>query len=334
MKNIFPELKGNSIIKDIIGKNIKSGYTNHAYVFEGPAGSGRHTAVMSIIKSYLCENKNDSTVPLPCMKCKSCIKISKGLWSDIEIISNNDKLSIGIQKIRDIKKNLYISPNDGDFKFYIIENAELMTEEAQNALLLSLEEPPEFVVFFLICENSAKLLETIKSRALIFRMQLFTNKELYDFLNSGIKGSKSENEISEICSASNGTLGQAYALLHDTSIIKQGNENIIKSLLNIFQNNRLELIKETQNISYSKEEASLLFIKMEMCIRDIIAVKQAGKSAPLLFFFSPEDIPREMISVSLRKLINLCQNIEKAIYDISYNVNIKATVLSVFTDNL
>ena len=134
MRNIFPLLSGNEKLKALLGAHIAEGKLSHAYIFEGDDGSGKMTCALSAAASLACEKRNDALSPLPCGKCASCRKIF-GLFSpDVHIVSPKEKKSIGVDAIRDITSSLYISPNENDYCVYIIDDAHLMTAQAQNAL--------------------------------------------------------------------------------------------------------------------------------------------------------------------------------------------------------
>ena len=206
-------LYGNSRIKEIFSGSSVS----HAYILEGPKGSGKHTAALEIIASLVCFTRNDSEspLPLPCHECPACKKIFNNHYVDIIYIDNNDKTTLGVDQIRKIKDTLYTSPNEGSKKFYIIENAHLMTDEAQNALLLSLEEPPSFVMFFLLCESSDNLLDTIKSRAHIIKMELFKEEDIVSYVTERYGSSYDENMIKKASQNSFGTIGRTISYLEN-----------------------------------------------------------------------------------------------------------------------
>ena len=151
---IFPQLIGNSRIKNILGGDIARGTMGHAYILVGPAGSGKHTAALSIASALACEYRKDGKNPLPCGKCLACRKIAEGVSPDVSFIRRaEDRATLGVSIIRELREDLYIAPNENEKKVYIIEEADRMTDEAQNALLLSLESPPPYVVFLLLTQN-------------------------------------------------------------------------------------------------------------------------------------------------------------------------------------
>ena len=112
----------------------------------------------------LCEHRDDASHPLPCGKCPVCRKIAGGISVDVMTVSNGDHATIGVEAIRQIRQTLYVAPNDGDKKIYIIEKADTLNIQSQNALLKTLEEPPEHVVFILATTEPQKLPATILSR--------------------------------------------------------------------------------------------------------------------------------------------------------------------------
>ena len=168
----FPGIKGNDALRARLARDIISGSgLAHAYVIEGRPGSGRRTMAKNIAAALCCERAG-SGLPLPCGECPACRKIFAGISPDVITVTREDgKASIGIDTIRDLRTDVHVMPNELDSKIYIIEDADTMTAQAQNALLLTLEEPPAYLVFLLIAENSRNMLETIRSRAPSLRMQ-------------------------------------------------------------------------------------------------------------------------------------------------------------------
>ena len=184
MREIFKGLFGNERLKEHLGGAIACGAASHAYIFEGPAGTGKRTLAKLAAAALSCENRSDPSYPLPCGVCPVCKRILKGISSDVFTVSKEDKATIGVGRIREIRENLYVTPNDSDRKIYVIEEADKMTTQAQNALLISLEEPPRFVTFFLLTENASKLLDTVRSRAVTLRMEVFGEDGIKKYLSS------------------------------------------------------------------------------------------------------------------------------------------------------
>ena len=161
------DIKKNIIAKTIIENSLKNKKISHAYIITGEIGSPKESLAEIFAKGILCK-KN---VP-PCDDCLSCKKFDQGNHPDF---SKTDVLEgksfISIDQIRNLLKEAYFKPNESDKRVYIINNAHLMTEQAQNALLKFFEEPPSFSVIILVAEDENLLLNTIKSRALIINAE-------------------------------------------------------------------------------------------------------------------------------------------------------------------
>ena len=139
MKKAMPDIVGNQALRERLCRDILSNSLSHAYILEGADGSGRHTLALMSAAAVACENKDDSNTPLPCGVCPSCKKILERKSPDVIFVGPQGKTSLGVDSARFIKEDVYTVPNDLDHKFYIIENADKMTSQAQNAILLTLD---------------------------------------------------------------------------------------------------------------------------------------------------------------------------------------------------
>lgn len=175
MDNII-SLKGDKRIKSA-AEDFKSleiqGSTSHAYLIEGENITQSLNLAIFCASVLLCMSKNSRGKP--CGKCDSCLKINNSIGlshPDITILSSvGGKSSFHISSIRDMRKDAYILPNEGDRKVYILENAHDMTAQAQNALLKLLEEPPAYVSIFLLTKRREMMLDTVISRCQIITLQ-------------------------------------------------------------------------------------------------------------------------------------------------------------------
>lgn len=210
---IFPALFGNEKLKETVGRDFARKRNSHAYIFEGEEGSGRMTAALSCAAALMCEGAGDV---IPCGKCPSCRKVFGRYSPDVEIVERPaDRKTIGVNAVRAIREDLWVTPNDSDYRVYIIKETELMTPEAQNALLISLEEPPPFVVFILLTVSAEKLIETVRSRAVLVRMERFSDERIVEFLtkNEECRGlaSKDSEALRKIAAEALGSPGRALA---------------------------------------------------------------------------------------------------------------------------
>ena len=174
LKEIFPKIIGNEELCARLARSLLAENPDlpHAYIIEGAYGTGKRTLAVELAKALVCENRTNTDAPaLPCNSCRNCRNISRGACPDVIEIGTDGKASVGVDAIRELRRDVHIYPNDLERKIYIINDAHTMTVQAQNALLLTLEEPPAYAFILLLCENSALMLETIKSRAPIIRLK-------------------------------------------------------------------------------------------------------------------------------------------------------------------
>ena len=175
--HLLSAIVGNDVIRNRLAHSLKNGDLPHACILEGPFGSGKRTIAKHMAASLVCDADTGASQTIPCLTCRNCRRILESNFPDLIFVRREeDKASIGVETVRFIREDVRVTPNDSEHKIYIIEEADLITEQAQNAFLLTLEEPPAYAHFFLLCENAGLLLETIRSRAPIFRTQPLTRE--------------------------------------------------------------------------------------------------------------------------------------------------------------
>ncbi|MBQ3707887.1 MAG: hypothetical protein II889_08255 [Clostridia bacterium] len=316
---VFPSLCGNDRLRRLFASDAEGGKTAHAYILEGPPGSGRHTAARLIAAATLCEHRADPDRPLPCGTCLSCRKILGGSSVDVLTVSRGDRATLGVGEIRSVKETLYVTPNDGERKFYFIEDAHLMTVQAQNALLLSLEEPPPYVLFFLLCEDASLLLETIRSRAPVLRMERFQPAFIEEWLEKKIPGADRERLVTAAHLA-NGALGTAEALYRDGGDALENYRMAAELVRLLFAGRRSETAAYLLSLPLQPKDRMRLrqiLTLARFAVRDILAEKRGGT---LLFFSERDGIPPYAKRISLRRCADLMAKLAHAEEDIAANV--------------
>ncbi len=155
----FAQLAGNARLKENLSAALSRGHISHFYLLCGSEESGKHTLARLLAAAILCENGDK-----PCCKCASCRKVLAGTHPDVITVDDPEKKTVTVDMVRQARSDVYIRPNEGSHKIYLIPRAHTMLDPAQNALLKVLEEPPQYGVFLLLSDTPEKLLPTVRSR--------------------------------------------------------------------------------------------------------------------------------------------------------------------------
>ena len=339
MKQVFTSLVGNQTLKDKFISDIPSGTLSHAYILEGKKGSGRHTVAYLVAAALSCQNSNDIEHPLPCLECPSCKKILEKKSPDVICISKEDKTMLTVDKIRFLRNDVRLIPNELEHKIYIIEDADTMNDQAQNAFLLTLEEPPSYVKFFLLCEKSNNLLETIRSRAQTLRTELLCYDSIDDHLQARYDDAKrlklsSPDTYYELLMASEGTIGRALDLLEEKTF-KQilALRTLARDFLSTITSscNSEKVISMLARFDKKRDNVLTQLLTIETALRDLIAI-QRTESAPLLFFHDRNEALILADSVNIHKLVKIYDALKETQDSISQNANVRLTLTSFFVD--
>ena len=180
MPEFFPTVFGNQEAKRFFGDGCLHGTLSHAYLLEGPAGSGKKTLARAVAAALVCEKKGQADA-LPCGVCNRCRRVLEENAPDVKTVRATGA-TLGVDIIRGMREDMYLSPTEPGPKVYLIPDAHKMTPQAQNALLKVLEEPPTELVVFLLTERAEALLTTVRSRVMLIRMELFSPEEEEVFL--------------------------------------------------------------------------------------------------------------------------------------------------------
>ena len=192
-------------------KAIVKGKGSHAYLLEGPDGIGKKSFAMAAACTMLCTAQEK-----PCFACAACRKVLEGVHPDVHIIKP-EKNIFKVDLVRQVISTVYETPYEGGAKIYVIQDFHLANEQAQNALLKTLEEPPASVVFFLLAENSLQLLPTVRSRCRKLRLNGFDKQLILQQLER-LFPQNSRNE--QAARESGGNIGTAIALVTDEELIR------------------------------------------------------------------------------------------------------------------
>ena len=237
---MFQNILGNRNIKELLQEAVKANKVSHSYLFVGQAGIGKKMIATEFAKAILCLSDNKY-----CNNCKSCLEFDGNNNPDF-ILIEPDGNNIKIDQIRNMQRKVQEKPIISNSKVYIINSADLMTKEAQNALLKTLEEPPEFVTIILVGENENEFLATIKSRCMILHFNSISSSDMEKYLEENYN----MNVTSNMLDVFQGSIGKAIELKD-----KQEEYLSIESAIeNLEKEDLIDLIKKLDILYTSKDE--------------------------------------------------------------------------------
>lgn len=212
----FKDFIANNRIKEQLSVLKEADRLPHAIILEGDEGLGKKTLAKEIALNLFCRGKGDT----PCRECPQCSKVIKNIHPDIyEYSAPATPRSFSIKTVREIREDVYVSPNEANYKIYILGNCQCMTVEAQNALLKVLEEPPAYAIFILTVTTKSAMLETVLSRCVVFSVEGVDAKQGADYICEK-DDSVDYNDAYNAMSVWNGNIGKAIQSLSDGKLSK------------------------------------------------------------------------------------------------------------------
>ena len=270
----FEEVAGQKEIVKTIKTSLRNGKTSHAYLFTGPRGVGKTTLARLIAKGVNC--LENGITDEPCNRCENCLAINNGTFLDmVEIDAASNR---GIDEIRQLKEKINYQPVKGRKKIYIIDEVHMLTKEAFNALLKTLEEPPEHVIFILATTEADKILPTIISRCQRYdfkTLSLNDMKEQLRFIGKNEGVDIPDDVLELIYESSGGSVRDAVSILERIMVTCLGEEITLEKseevlgvtsakkmeefLMEIKEKNYTKLVKTLDNFWNDSVEIELFF---------------------------------------------------------------------------
>ena len=285
----FSEVSGENEIVKSLKLSLKNKSMAHAYLFSGPRGVGKTTIARLIAKGVNCLNLKENGEP--CNECKNCKAINEGRFSDlIEIDAASNR---SIDEIRSLKEKINYQPVEGLKKVYIIDEAHMLTKEAFNALLKTLEEPPAHVIFILATTELEKILPTIISRCQRYDFKPLDLEEMKSGLEHILKEenlSMTDDVYPVIYENSSGSMRDSISILERLIVTANGKEINLKiaedtlgitpsSRIKIFLNkilneNEYDIINELENLANDSFDIELFFKDLAKYCKNAILKKE------------------------------------------------------------
>ena len=233
----FDEVVGQIHITRTLQNAIGMDRVAHGYLFSGPRGVGKTTTARILAKVLNCENPQDRN---PCNKCPNCIDITKGSSLDVQELDGASNR--GIDEMRELREVIKYPPNSGDYRIYIIDEVHMLTREAFNALLKTLEEPPPHIVFIMATTDAHKIPATIVSRTQKFDFKPISVNDISAYLKEILNSEKmtyKEEVMHLIAQKADGSLRDSLSLLDQVIAYADETLNIdtVRDVLGIIEEN-------------------------------------------------------------------------------------------------
>lgn len=319
----FQDILGHDTIKQHFQKAIELHKVSHAYILAGEAGMGRKSLAHAFALNLLCERGKSQ----PCMNCHACKQVLSGNHPDLIHVTHEKPASIGVDDIREqINDTIMIRPYSSYYKIYIVDEAEKMTIQAQNALLKTIEEPPSYAVIILLTTNGDLFLPTILSRCVQLKLKPLQDSVIKKYLEEAL--GISENEAQLYAAFARGNLGKAIKLC-DSEEFKDMYRRLLAMLRNVKNMDISELLDFIKRL---KEEMNIYECLdfMQVWYRDALMFKVTNDANLLIFKDEYSAISEMSRQIGYDGFENILQAIEKARVRLEANVNIELAMELMF----
>lgn len=316
----FSEIVGHEQIKEHMQAAIRDKKPFHAYLFQGEEGVGKEALARTFAAGLQCQSESTDK---PCKECVSCRQMESGNQPDV-IWVTREKASLGVDEIREqLCNTMDIKPFSSPYKIYLVPEAEKMTEAAQNALLKTIEEPPEYGIVILMTSNISALLPTIQSRCLTVEFRPLSTAVVESFVKEHCQVPDYKARAS--AAFAQGNLGKAMRYAKSEDFIER-KDHIISLLRHVEQMDLSEMLAVIKDLGTRKDEVRDYIDLMVLWYRDVLLFKATKDINQLLFQDEASYISREASHRSYEKIEEILQAFEKAKVRLRANVNFDITM--------
>lgn len=316
----FQEILGHEQIIEHFKNAIAMDKVSHAYILNGPDLSGKRMLADAFAMALQCEEKGNE----PCMVCHSCKQAIGKNQPDIIYLQHEKPNTISVDDIRtQINNDIVVKPYSSPYKIYIIDEAEKMNVQAQNALLKTIEEPPSYAILLLLTTNAETFLPTILSRCIRLDLKVVPDEKIKAYL---MKEYEVPDYKADVCVAfAQGNVGKAIKLASsdDFNEIKNAAIQLIKRLDDIELYEMTEAIKQ---IGEYKLQINDYFDFIMIWYRDVLLYKATADVNKLIFKEEVYDIKKEAANSSYSGIEEILDALEKAKLRLNANVNFELVI--------
>ncbi len=315
----FQDIIGQEQITGHLQNAIRMGKVSHAYIIQGEAGSGKKLLAETFATTLQCEEGGIE----PCGHCQSCKQAVSGNHPDIRRVTH-EKASISVDDIRlQLNNDILVKPYSRPYKVYIIDEAEKMTEQAQNAMLKTIEEPPEYAVIILLTVNAKLLLPTILSRCILLNVRPVARGQITKLLTEhhGIASFMAE----VAADFADGVPGKAIAYAQSGEFVELKDE-VIKVLRRLNSMPAEELYKKVKEWAGRKTELPDILSLMNLWYRDVLVMKSTNGAGRPIFREEERELTNQAGYMSYARIDECIEAIETTRQRMSANVNLEVSL--------
>ncbi|MDD3141941.1 MAG: DNA polymerase III subunit [Lachnospiraceae bacterium] len=311
----FKDIVGHKDIIEYIQTAVKMDKVSHAYILNGERGAGKKLLANLFARTLQCEERGEE----PCGECKSCKQSISNNQPDIICVTHEKPSSISVDDIREqVNNDIMIKPYSSPYKIYIIPEADLLTIQAQNALLKTIEEPPVYAIIFLLTENAENLLPTIRSRCVILKLKNIKDTLIKKYLMEELA---IPDYKADICVAfAQGNMGRAI-MLASSEHFNEIKEEAIELLKQINELELSQIVEALKRISKYKLEINDYLDIIATWYRDVLIYKAMKDVNGLVFSDQLEYIKEQARKSSYEGIETILHSLEQAKKRLNANVN-------------
>lgn len=311
----FQDIIGHNQIVEHLKNAIRMEKVSHAYILNGENNSGKMMLAEAFAMALQCEEHGEE----PCMKCRSCRQAKEHNQPDIIYVSHEKINVISVDDIRhQLNNDIVIKPYSSKYKIYIVDEAEKMNVQAQNALLKTIEEPPAYGIILLLTTNADSFLPTILSRCITLNLKSVQEDLIKEHL---MKQYQIPDYQADICAAfAQGNVGKAIQLASSDEFneLKSVAISLVKKLEDM---DLYELNSQIKQISEYKNDIEEYFDLLTLWFRDVLYLKATNDVNNLIFKDEVYDIKKQAAKRSYSGIENILKTLEQSRVRLNANVN-------------
>ena len=327
----FRDITGQSHIKQHLMRAIRKGKVSHAYLLAGEENMGKELLARAFAQTLLCETLKEEGYPeqgVPCGNCPACKKVEADSHPDVRIVRHEKPLSIRVDEIEEqLTGDVSLTPYADDYKIYIVPDAQMMTTDAQNKLLKTLEEPPSYACVFLLADSAQSLLSTIRSRTIPLSLRPVPTEQIVNVLQDA--DDTNEYRVNLAARVARGNPGKAAYLATDARF-EDRNRSLFYLMEHLEQmalyeiSDRLQILLEEGEDETSVRKECMETVRL--LLRDIFVYKATDSKDYLILQDEWEYIRDVALHTSYAELADTGRKLNEVRERMNANVNAQTTL--------